>query len=47
MQKIPYTKQATSFDEQIHLLRSRGVVIKDEKKARKRIQLLTQGAATL
>ncbi|MBO4333292.1 MAG: Abi family protein [Paludibacteraceae bacterium] len=34
MQKIPYTKQATSFDEQIHLLRSRGVVIKDEKKAK-------------
>lgn len=34
MPKIPYTKQATSFDEQIHLLRSRGVVIKDEKKAK-------------
>lgn len=34
MPKIRYTKQATSFDEQIQLLRSRGVVIKDEKKAK-------------
>lgn len=32
--KTTYTKTATSFDEQISLLRSRGVVINDETKAK-------------
>ena len=31
--KIPYTKQAKSLDEQIIILRSRNVIIKDEEKA--------------
>lgn len=30
--KIPYTKQAKSLDEQIDILRSRNVVIRDEEK---------------
>ena len=32
--KIPYTKQAKSLDEQITILRSRNVIIKDEEKAK-------------
>ena len=32
--KIPYTKQAKSLDEQIDILRSRNVIIKDEEKAK-------------
>jgi len=32
--RIPYTKQATDYDEQIRILRSRGVVISDEAKAK-------------
>ena len=32
--KIPYNKHATTYDEQIHLLRSRGLVIVNEDKAR-------------
>lgn len=32
--KIPYTKQAKSLDEQINILRSRNVIIKDEEKAK-------------
>lgn len=32
--KIPYTKQAKSLDEQINILRSRNVIIKDEAKAK-------------
>ena len=32
--KIPYTKQAKSLDEQITILRSRNVMIKDEEKAK-------------
>ena len=32
--RIAYTKQATTYDEQIRILRSRGVVISDEVKAK-------------
>ena len=32
--KIPYTKQAKSLDEQITILRSRNIIIKDEEKAK-------------
>ncbi|MDE6151731.1 MAG: Abi family protein [Prevotella sp.] len=32
--KIPYTKQATDYDKQIYILRSRGIVINDEAKAK-------------
>lgn len=35
--KVPYTKQATNYDEQIRLLRSRGLVINDEDKAREQL----------
>lgn len=32
--RIAYTKQATTYDEQIRILRSRGVVISDVAKAK-------------
>jgi abortive infection bacteriophage resistance protein len=32
--RVAYTKQATTYDDQIRLLRSRGLVINDENKAR-------------
>lgn len=32
--KVAYTKQATTYDEQIRILRNRNVVISDEAKAK-------------
>lgn len=32
--KVTYNKHATTYDDQIHLLRSRGLVIANEDKAR-------------
>lgn len=39
--KLEYTKTATSFEQQIDILKHRGVIITDEKKAKEILKFYT------